>query len=192
MKIYKNPEFENDSYMFVIDLKKDEFELSRPSGNYTYEYIEAKIKAFENKSKSKKAFEAFNDRPSFANFDNVEDLSGTIYTYTCQNKNKLDYAHIIRYCKHFKDRHRRCVVNFADTLHDYLSPHKDTSCLNSIHYYKDNVTVYFRASDIKNELLLDLYLINRFFIEPVGKFKTLTVMSSTAQNVGTKLSTLIR
>lgn len=191
MKIYKAPEFENDSYMFVIEVKKDILSALDES-IYPSSYVNAKYNAFTRKGINKSRLEQFTDRPSLSNFDNIDDLSGTIYTYTCQGKNKLDYNHIIKYCKHFKNKHRRCVVNFADTLHDYLSPHKDTSCLNSIHFYKDNVTLYFRASDIKNELLLDLRMIIDFFIEPVGNFNTITVMSSTAQNVDTKLETLIQ
>ena len=191
MKVYKEPAFENDSYMFVIDLEKDVFaELDEKY--YPNSYVVAKSHAFKHKSISKKAFEPFKDRLSFTGFDKMEDLAGTIYTHTCEGKNKLDYNHIIKFCKKFHKSSRRCAVNFADTLYDYLHNNKNTSCLNSIHYYKGNVTLYFRASDIENELLLDLYTIYEFFIMPVGDFKTLTVMCSTAQNVHKKLLTLIK
>jgi hypothetical protein len=191
MVVYKQPQFENDSYMFVIDLEKDllaDLDMSV----YPYEYVYNKEKAFTKKDIRKCNFSNFQNRPSFKNFSEISDLSGTIYTYTCEGKNLLDYSHIIKFCKQHHNTSRRCAVNFADTLWDYLNPTKNTSCLNSIHYYKDNVTLYFRASDMQNELLLDLHLIIKFFIEPVGAFKTLTVMCSTAQNVDTKLSTLIQ
>lgn len=191
MKVYKEPKFENDSYMFVIDLENDLLAILNRS-IYPLEYIEAKYKAFDKKNISRKPFENFTNRPSLRGYSSMVNLEGSIYTYTCQSKNKLDYNHIIKFCKKFHKTSRRCAVNFADTLHDYLDNTKNTSCLNSIHYYKDNVTLYFRASDIKNELLLDLYTIIDFFIKPVGDFKTLTVMCSTAQNVEVKLSTLIQ
>lgn len=191
MIVYKEPKFENDSYMFVIDLQNDEFAMLDNS-IYSSVYVDAKFKAFETKNISKKPFEKFSFRPSLVDIGSLEDVSGSVYTFTCQGKNKLDYNHIIKYCKKFHKTSRRCAVNFADTLYDYLDGKKNTSCLNSIHYCGDNVTLYFRASDIKNELHLDLKLIKYFFIDPVGKFKTLTVMSSTAQNIQTKLTTLIQ
>jgi hypothetical protein len=189
MIIYKEPQFENDSYMFVIDLEKDTLaSITVDAGSL--DYVGAKYKAFATKDISKKPFEKFL-RPSLAGLDDVENIEGTIYTHTCQSKNKLDYNHIIKFCKKFHKTSRRCAINFADTLHDYLNNSKNTSCLNSIHFYQNNVTVYFRASDVKNELLIDLHMIMDFFIRPVGNFKTLTVMSSTAQNVQTDLITLI-
>jgi hypothetical protein len=191
MIVFKEPKFENDSYMFVIDLENDEL-ACLDEAIYPLDYSNAKLKAFRNKDISKKPFEMFSYRPSLVDIDSLADLAGSIYTHTCEGKNKLDYNHIIKYCKRFHKVSRRCAVNFADTLFDYLDGKKNTSCLNSIHYYKDNVTLYFRASDIKNELLLDLKFIMHFFVVPVGNFKTLTVMSSTAQNIETKLSTLIQ
>ncbi len=187
MVIYKRPIFQDDSYMFVIDLEKDV--LAKIEKDTVY-YLEKKY-SFKHKDIDKQKFEAFKDRPSFANFDDIQDLAGTIYTHTCEGKNKLDYEHIIKYCKKYHKKSRRCAINFADTLADYLQLSKNTSCLNSIHFYKDNVTVYFRASDIQNELLIDLHLIMQFFVQPVGNFKTLTVMSSTAQNIHFDLNNLV-
>lgn len=191
MIVYKEPKFENDSYMFVIDLQNDEL-AALDDKIYPFDYVEAKVNAFKTKDISKRSFEMFSYRPSLVDVDSLPDLAGSVYTHTCEGKNKLDYNHIIKYCKKFHKKSRRCAINFADTLFDYLDGKKNTSCLNSIHFCGDNVTLYFRASDIKNELLLDLRLIKIFFIHPVGNFKTLTVMSSTAQNVETKLSTLIQ
>lgn len=191
MVVYKEPKFENDSYMFVIDLQKDEFAMF-DNNIYSLEYIDTKFNAFETKNISKKPFKDMVLRPSLSELHKLQNVEGSIYTFTCQGKNKLDYNHIIKYCKKFHKTSRRCAINFADTLYDYLDGRKNTSCLNSIHFCGDNVTLYFRASDIKNELLLDLKLIKCFFIDPVGNFKTLTVMSSTAQNIETKLISLIQ
>lgn len=190
MKIYKEPKFENDSYMFVLE--ESDVLADFDESIYPEKYVKAKIKAFMLRLPSKRHFEDFSDRSSLRNLKHFEDLAGSIYTYTCQSKNKLDYNHIIKYCKRFYKTSRNCNINFADTLQDYLDYTKNTSCLNSIHYYKDNVTLYFRASDIKMELLLDLRLIIKFFIKPVGDFKTITVVASTAQNTSTNLSTLIQ
>lgn len=190
MKIYKEPKFENDSYMFVIDTETDELELIPEKDQ---KYFANKYSMFQHKITSKRLMEPFVEgRPSLSAMHIQKDLSGSVYTYTCQSKNKLDYNHIIKYCKRFHKMSRRCAINFADTLHDYLQRDVNTSCLNSIHFCNDNVTLYFRASDIKNELLIDLHLINEFFIKPVGNFKTITVIASTAQNIETKLSTLIQ
>lgn len=189
MVIYKKPAFEDDSYMFVIDLENDEL------SDVPFEdvgYFDEKHKAFTDKNICKLPFLKFANRPSFASLDYSEDISGTIYTSTCERKNRLDLDHIIKLCRLNHVKSRRCAINFADTLADYADNTKNTSCLNSIHFHKDNVTVYFRASDIENELLIDLHLIYDFFIKPVGKFKTLTVMSSTAQRVNTNLINLIK
>lgn len=189
MVLYKIPAFENDSYMFVIDLKTDSFaEIPKED----VEYYLAKYKAFKEKNISKIPFEKFKDRPSFANFDSVKNLFGTIYTYCCQAKNRMDYGYMMKQCRKQFKKSRRCSINFADGLSNYLDSTKNTSCLNAIHYCSDNVTIYFRASDIKNELLIDLRLINRYFVKPVGDFKTLTVMASTAQNVEQNLFNLIQ
>ena len=61
----------------------------------------------------------------------------------------------------------------------------NTSCLNIIHYFKDRVTLFFRASDMRNELAYDLKLINEFFIKPVYGEKNIEVhvIASTAQNI---------
>lgn len=185
MVIYKEPKFENDSYMFVIE-QTDVLAVPQDMA-----YANAKYAMFEHKAINKIHLKDF-DKPSLSALHIVKDLAGSVYTYTCQSKNKLGYNHIIKYCKRFHKMSRRCAINFADTLHDYLQRDINTSCLNSIHFCNDNVTLYFRASDIKNELLLDLHLINDFFIKPVGNFKTITVMCSTAQNIETKLSTLIQ
>lgn len=188
MIVYKEPKFENDSFMMVIE-ENDLFALV---GMDDVPYFAAKDLMFDNKYVQKHFLKKFADRPSLRDFESIDDLRGTVYTHTCEGKNRLDYKHIIKYCKRYYKQSRRCAINFADTLSDYLLTNKNTSCLNSIHYCGDNVTLYFRASDIKNELLIDLHLIHSYFIKPVGNFKTITVFASTAQNIETKLSTLIQ
>ena len=95
MIVYKEPKFENDSYMFVIDLEKDLFAILH-NRKYPFDYVIAKYTAFEEKNISKEPFEAFADRPSLREFKTLPDLEGSIYTFTCQSKNKLDYNHIIK------------------------------------------------------------------------------------------------
>lgn len=189
MVIFKGPQFEDDSCMFVIDLQHESLSML-PKEEYSLEYINTKYRAFAEKDISKDNFEKFSDRLSLRDIHKCADVAGSIYTYTCEGKNGYSYKHILELCRGSYKRTRRCAITFADPLHDYLDNSKNTSCLNSIHYYKDNVTVYFRASDLKNELLLDLHMIYDFFIQPVGSFKTLTVMCSTAQNIHFNLKTL--
>lgn len=191
MKVYKFPTFEDDSYMFVLEQGDELIEISL----FDLDYYNVKREAFTMRDNRKSNFSDFSDfvrKPSMRMFDQVEDLSGTIYTYTCEEKNNMSYREIISAVKENYSKSRRCNINFADTLLDYLDSTYNTSCLNAIHYYKDNVTLYFRASDIKNELLIDLYLIKEFFIDPVGKFKTITVVASTAQNIEYELELLIK
>lgn len=188
MVIHKRPYFENDSMMFVIE-KTDK--LNNTFDLFTQAYYETKRKMFANQIIDKTLLEPYVDRASLRDILRQEDVSGSIYTYTCQEKNRLDYAHIIKTCKVRHRLNRKCAINFADTLYDYTSVHKNTSCLNSIHFCDDNVTLYFRASDVTNELNVDLLLIKEFFIDPVGEFKTITVMASTAQNIHFSLTNLI-
>lgn len=179
MIVFKRPEFEDDSYAFVINESDKLPEISL----FDLNYYNTKREMFSKSIIDKYMLSNYVYRPSLKNFDEVFDLSGSIYTYTCEVKNIMDYKLIIQSVKNNYKTSRRCTINFADTLLDYLTNSINTSCLNSIHYYKDNVTIYFRASDIENELLIDLYLIKEFFIDPVGKFKTITVFASTAQNI---------
>jgi len=188
MIIYKKPMFEDDSFMFTLNRRDFLTEISL----LDLEYYNAKLNMFAEKNISKYALSDFCMRSSLRNFDEIEDLSGTVYTHTCEGKNKMDYEHILKAVKANYKKSRRCAINFADTLQDYLSSTKNTSCLNSIHYYKNNVTLYFRASDIENELLIDLHLIKKFFIDPVCDYETITVFASTAQNVNISLNHLIQ
>lgn len=180
MIVHKKPMFENDSYMFVINTQTDKLqEISL----FDLEYYNAKRNMFMFQFIQKHHLSEFCFRPSLRDFDNIKDLSGTIYTHTCAEKNGLDYSSILHQTSKMYKKSRRCAINFADRFVDYMDDSKNTSCLNSIHFYNYNVTLYFRASDIKNELLIDLHLIKEFFIDKVGEFKTITVMASTSQNI---------
>jgi hypothetical protein len=179
MIIYKKPLFEDDSYMFVLEETDRLAEISL----FDLEYYNTKREMFNSLDSDKMHLSDFVHRPSLRMFDEVINLSGSIYTLTCEDKNDMSYSTIITAVKCNYKTSRRCTINFADTLRDYIDDSINTSCLNAIHYYKDNVTLYFRASDMKNELLIDLHLIKEFFIKPVGHFKTITVVASTAQNI---------
>lgn len=190
MLVHKHPGFENDSFMFVLGKLDKLSEISL----FDLDYFSVKQQMFKTKDINKMMLSDFIDRPSLHSFDEMKDASGTIYTHTCEAKNSLTYERIIEAVKNNYKVSRRCSINFADTLNDYLTNSVNTSCLNSIHYYKDNATLYFRASDVRNELLIDLHLIKEFFLDPVGEFETITVFSSTAQNVyiGSHLNNLIQ
>lgn len=189
MKLFKTPEFENDSYMIQLSASDELADV--PSEDL--EYFEAKLKAFHDRSIDKHQFKKFKDsRGSFASYDDATNMAGTVYTYTCEPKNRTSYEFMLAYSRRHRHTSRRCAINFADTFIDYINPRKNTSCLNSIHYHMDNVTIYFRASDVKHELLIDLKLIKQFFIDPVGEFKTITVIASTSQNIIYNFNHLIK
>lgn len=189
MKIYKTPKFENDSYYFVVEKNDNLTEL--PCFKDTY--YGRKLYAFIKKDISKMQFLDFRDRPSFRYFDKVEDLSGTIYTMSCEDKNDLTFETMIELVRENVGRTRRCVINMANTLRDYLNEDIDTSCLTSITYSPEKVTLFFRASDMENELLVDLLLLRDFFIYPVyDTLPEIHVISATAQNVNFNPFNLIR
>ncbi len=65
---------------------------------------------------------------------------------------------------------RRAIITMADKLIDYersITENNDVSCLSSIHYNKNSVSLFFRASDLKNELYIDIVTIFDFFIKPI-------------------------
>lgn len=177
MIVYKKPIFEDDSYYFVLENKD---ELRESSG----EYLFLKRIAFAREDVSKESLAKFFDLPSFTGVKNHVNLMGTIYTASAGYKNDLPYVDIIRTVKENKDKSRRCVVRLADSLRDYMCEFTNTSCLNIIHYYKDSVKLFFRASDMENELLYDLQLIKEFFVDPVYDVTPdIHVIASTAQKI---------
>ena len=178
MLVYKKPEFEDDSYYFVLE-KNDV--LVEP---LEIEYLNRKREAFDCNRIDKEFMFSFLDRPSFTGVELQYDLVGTIYTKSAEEKNNMHIDRIIKSVKDNKDKSRRCVITIADTLKDYLDDSINTSCLNIIHYHKDVVKLFFRASDMTNELLYDIYLIKEFFIDPVYKNDVdIHIISSTAQNI---------
>lgn len=178
MKIIKKPEFEDDSYYFIIE--KDDKIIKIED-----KYMKAKRFCFENLHITKSfPMNQYFDRPSFTNVEQQMTIVGTIYTATAEYKNDLYYEDIIKVVKENKDISRRCVVTMADTLRNYLDNSVNTSCLNIIHYHKDSVKLFFRASDMTNELLYDINLIKEFFIDNVFESTPeIHVIASTAQNI---------
>jgi len=177
MNIYKYPLFNDDSYYFRID-RADQINQIEDS------YMFAKRKAFSNMDISIKSMEGFLHRKSFTNVEEQSNLIGTIYTVSAMMKNDMDFRSIIETVSRNKDKSRRCVVVIADKLSDYMDDTVNTSCLNIIHYFQDTVKLFFRASDIKNELLYDINLIKEFFIDPVySEQPQIHVIASTAQNI---------
>lgn len=177
MKIVKTPEFENDSYYIIVE-KHDEIVHNTDC------YLNDKRKAFLEHDVSKSSLEKYFCRSSFTGVDSQRDLSGTIYTRTSELKNNMKYKEMLQTVIENKDNSRRCVIVIADTLKDYMDNSLNTSCLNIIHYFENTVKLFFRASDMKNELLYDIHLIREFFIDPVFfNDPEIHIIASTAQNI---------
>jgi hypothetical protein len=193
MIVYKKPEFNGDSYYFVIERgdkieKKNRAygtselcEILKPKSKL---YLEDKREAFRNFDISLEALSNHYDRPSMAACVGNHNLAGTIYTATAQEKNKMNYAELLHYARTHKDISRRCVITIADPMLWYMSNTLNTSCLNIIHYYRNTVKLFFRASDMRYELYYDIRLVKEFFIDPVFSSQPeIHVMASTAQNI---------
>lgn len=190
--IFKNPSIEDDYFMFTIgnfiisDSRLKELKENDP-------YLALKSNKFCNLDMDKGGFEKFKDRPSFRNFDNIGKLNGTIYTYTVEEKNGVNYHEAIEMIRNmiFSDYGtRRCLLRIANSIKEYYNSSKfnlDVSCLSMIHYFAkedNNVRLVFRASDIKNELFVDIITIYEFFIKPIFHTEiNLTVFASTGQNI---------
>lgn len=189
MRIFKTPFKENDNYYFIIE----KHDTLRDVDKYSKAYMMRKRIAFRLKDKGKNQFKGYLERPSFSGHNLMFDFSGSIYTYSAEKKNEMPLEDMYKIIRRHKDISRRCVIRMADSLKDYLDVKVNTSCLNIIHYYEDKVTLFFRASDMRNELLIDLHLIEEFFIAPVylNQPYEIHVMASTAQNV-IPLNTLIK
>lgn len=180
MKIIKEPTFENDSYMFTFNLYD---KLAKVEDQ---KYLKDKQKAFMNFDKSKRALKDHFDRPSFGNVSDVKDLQGTVYTCKALVRNEYDcYDTMVSDIQKNKAKGRKCFLDFANPLREYLDQSINTSCLASIHFLNDRATVFFRASCMEHELLYDLHLIKSFFLKPVYGFfgAEITVVASTAQNI---------
>lgn len=189
MKIIKPPYFEDDSYYFIIENHEQLASVDVDD----IPYLTAKQKAFADQDISKKSFEPYFDRPSFRGIDENNDLAGTIYTYGAEHKNDYPLPILLRSVRQHKNFSRRCMIRMADTLRDFLDPTVNTSCLSLIHYFKDSVKLIFRASDMKNELLIDLHTIKKFFIDPVFENSPeIHVIASTAQNINQNFKQYIK
>lgn len=200
MKVYKEAKFQDDSYYFVVEPS----DVLAPIAKRNALYYKEKVGAFKKYDIEKFNFLHHIHRPSFRTFYKVEDLSGTIYTHSCEGKNDMTYTTLLMRVRANLGNTRRCVVNMADTLYDYLDETIDTSCLMSIVYNPGKVTLTFRASDMENELHTDLLLIKQFFIDPIYKKHNalsgssistespeIHVIAVTAQNVETDLKSFI-
>lgn len=178
MKIYKQPVKENDSFHFIIepeDMLRQEESM----------YYKAKRAMFATKKTDKENLEEFSYMPSLRFLSQKLNLEGTVYTRTAELKNSMPMFEMINAIRSEKENSRRCVIRIANSLKDYLDNLKDTSCLNIIHVFKNRATLFFRASDMTNELLIDIYLIKEFFLDPVFQEEQyeIEVMASTSQNI---------
>ena len=200
MEIIKAPEFENDDYLFRVDLRliptgKDAIEFLRRVDPGSVDYYIEKRRAFNEQDTNPKIFSRFvNDRPSLRALSELDSLDSTIYTVACERENHTNYRDIISgVSSHLKTKvsTRRCVVRFANSFNKYFSSEfnapSDVTCLSFIHYLSSGAKLVFRASDVKNELLVDVLTIKEFFLDPVYESyvqgSQLTVYSSTAQHV---------
>jgi len=189
VNVIKRPENEND--MFLLTLS--DFQLSNKQLSNlqkTDEYLMVKTKQFENQNIEKEAFSRFTNRPSFRNWEKINKLEGTIYTYAVKDRNGVSYMSAMYLVKEMLKKNpktKRCILRIANSLNDYFLSEidgKDVSCLSMIHYKKDSVCLTFRASDIENELFVDLITIYNFFIKPIYDRKiNIEIFASTGQNV---------
>lgn len=191
--IVKRPEFEGDDYLFSITGN------TLPTGEFTTleckvdtRYLHTKRAAFELKNTTPSVFDAYvNDRPSLRSLNKFEELDATIYTIACERANGKNYEECIDDVKSIlasSTSTRRGVLRFANPVSEYaesvVAP-RDVTCLSMIHYLEDHCKLIFRASDVKNEIIIDLLTINEFFVAPVYNEKTyrIVVYASTAQGI---------
>lgn len=184
-RVLKYPEYENDSAFISIDSDyvSNIRELVKDDNYYS-----VKNRKFLEKNLDSIDFEQFvKDRPSLRNMS--EFLEGSIYTYTCEKKNGICYESILDNVRTMISKNsRRAFVTISDRFLDYRNSEiikdLDVSCLSGIHYMKDKVTLFFRASDIKNELFVDIVTIYDHFIREIYGNENIKIelMISTCQN----------
>lgn len=200
MEIIKVPEYENDDYLFRIRIERI------PTGDRAIEFLQTidqklanyyveKRRAFALQDTNPEIFSQFvDDRPSLRALSQLNLLDSTIYTVACERENQVKYLDVISNVKsHLKAKPstRRCAVRFINAFSRYFSSEvdapSDVTCLSFIHYMSTGARLVFRASDVKNELLVDILTIKEFFLDPVyepdAKDVELSVYSSTAQQV---------
>lgn len=189
IKVLKQPNFENDSYLirfedFTISDEKLEALLKSDK------YLLMKFEKFRNQDISKNGFEDFKDRPSLRSIDSLDNLEGSVYTHKVGKENSKTYDQIITdiqytFIKHPKTR--RLMLRVANDFEEYnnsIEGGLDVSCLNLIHYLNKESKLIFRSSDVLNELYVDMVTIYEFFLRPVYKTPiSIEVFASTAQNI---------
>jgi len=194
IQVFKKPLYENDSYFLRINnfgLNDDELKDLKCVDEYLY----VKSRTFAEQNIDKGAYGHHKDRPAFRNFDKMDKLEGTIYTYAVEDRNDIPYHQAINLIKKMANtigderKSTRCVLRMANSLKDYYMSEisgKDVSCLSLIHYYDNKIALMFRASDIENELFPDLITIYEFFIRPVYESSeeavNIEIFASTGQN----------
>ena len=182
--VHKKPKYEGDMALFtLVDFHYPELIKQFPDDAYMrtkyFKFLTGDIKT--------DGWDKFKDRPALRNLDKLADLRGSIYTTTCMIRNGMGYEQMIMKAQTAKQTNR-CVFLFANNFSEYCESTKlhsdlDVSCLNLIHYNKDNVQIVFRASDMKNEFMTDFVTIYDFFIKPVYNRKVLiSFFMSTVQN----------
>lgn len=200
MIIVKQPEFENDDYLFRIEAHKlpkagEALSFLKKIDPFAADYYWSKRQAFLTQDTNPNVFSKFvQDKPSLRSLSDLDALDSTIYTVACERENNLGYRDILMNLKRHllqKPETRRCMLRFANSYERYHISESarplDVTCLSLIHYLKQGPKLVFRASDVRNELLVDILTINEFFIDPVynSNFKNyqMSVYSSTAQCV---------
>jgi len=183
--ISKAPENENDSYLFTIkDFIMKDFNVNP--------YISLKREKFKNKDISKDGFDEFiQERGSLRFFDQLENLPGSIYTYSIQDRQNMSYEDVLNAVREIfiKNRDsRRAVLTMANPIIEYKKAELegyDVSCLNLIHYLNNKVNLVFRSSDIQYELLADIVTIYEFFLMPIYGHTPIDIQifGSTSQKV---------
>ncbi len=183
------PMFENDMFLLKIpqfSLNNEDFEKLK----FADEYLYVKSRAFSDQNIKKETFGHFKDRPSFRNFEKLNKLEGTIYTYAVEDRNGIGYnqaIYLIKNMMKINPSTKRCVLRIANSFPDYYLSEisgKDVSCLSIVHYKRDSVCLMFRASDVANELFIDLITIYEFFIKPVTELPIdIEIFSSSGQNI---------
>lgn len=200
MIIVKQPEFENDDYLFRIEAHKlpkagEALSFLKKIDPFAADYYWSKRQAFLTQDTNPSVFSKFvQDKPSLRSLSNLDALDSTIYTVACERENNLGYRDILMNLKRHllqKPETRRCMLRFANSYERYYISETtrplDVTCLSLIHYLTEGPKLIFRASDIRNELFVDILTINEFFIDPIynSNFKNyqMSVYSSTAQGV---------
>jgi hypothetical protein len=186
VNVFKAPFSENDT--FLIKLIK--FNLAEEKLNIlcsSDEYLDLKIKRFREKNTSTSGFEKFEKKASLSR--PLDSLEGSIYTYTCEIRNNDTYSESIDHIKTLVSKNsRRAILRFLNSGWSYYSSETinkklNVTCLAYIQYFKDRVSIVFRASDLQEELFVDIITIYEFFIKPIYNIPiNIEIYSTSVQN----------